>query len=134
MIRSRTLVTSLLFGAILSSLGTAQDLSKYLDFQFGMRLESLAKQIHMNASAAKTTHQRPAVIQTLQWDQSYSAPAAEDRSLRSIRFDFYNGELFKMVVTYDPVRIEVLTTKYMVDVITLFYRSTTNTETMIDIS
>ena len=61
MIRSRTLVTSLLFGALFSSLGTAQDLSKYRDFQFGMRLESVARQIHMDASAAKTTHKRPAV-------------------------------------------------------------------------
>src|SRR5881628_2453999 len=130
MIRSRTLVTSLLFGALFSSLGTAQDLSKYRDFQFGMRLESVATQIHMNASAAKTTHQRPAVIQTLQWDQlSYSAPAAEDRSLTSIRFDFYNGELFKMVVTYDPVRIED-----MVDAISAIYGPATKPERTIAIS
>ena len=136
MIRSRTLVTSLLFGALFSSLGTAQDLSKYRDFQFGMRLESVAKQIHMNASAAKTTHQRPAVIQTLQWDQlsSYSDPAAEDRSLRSIRFDFYNGELFKMVVTYDPVRIEGLTTEDMVDAISAIYGPATKPERTIAIS
>jgi len=135
MIRSRTLVTSLLFGALFSSLGTAQDLSKYRDFQFGMRLESVATQIHMNASAAKTTHQRPAVIQTLQWDQlSYSAPAAEDRSLTSIRFDFYNGELFKMVVTYDPVRIEGLTTEDMVDAISAIYGPATKPERTIAIS
>src|SRR2546422_3601519 len=107
MIRSRTLVTSLLFGALFSSLGTAQDLSKYRDFQFGMSLESVAKQINMNASAAKTTHRRPAVIQTLQWDQlSYSDPAGKDRSFRSIRFDFYNAQLSKMIVKYDPVQTE----------------------------
>ena len=134
MIRSRTLVTALLFGAFFSSLGTAQDLSKYRDFQFGMRLESVARQIHMDASAAKTTHQRPAVIQTLQWDQSYSAPAAEDRSLRSIRFDFYNGELFKMVVWYDPVRIEGLTTEDMVDAISAIYGPATNPERTIAVS
>ena len=134
MIRSRTLVTSLLFGALFSSLGTAQDLSKYRDFQFGMRLESVAKQIHMNASAAKTTHQRPAVIQTLQWDQSYSAPAAEDRSLRSIRFDFYNGELFKMVVAYDPVGTEGLTTEDMVEAISAIYGPATNPERTIAVS
>src|SRR5438094_5748024 len=122
MIRSRTLVTSLLFGALFSSLGTAQDLSKYRDFQFGMRLESVARQIHMDASAAKTTHQRPALIQTLQWDQpSYPDPAAKDRSLRSIRFDFYNGELFKIVVTYDPVETEGLTTEDMVEAISAIY-------------
>src|SRR5437773_12261014 len=107
MIRSRTLVTSLLFGALFSSLGTAQDLSKYRDFQFGMRLESVAGQIHMGASAAKTTHKRPAVMQTLQWDQlSYSDPAAKDRWLRSMRFDCYHGELCKMLVAHDPAGTE----------------------------
>ena len=122
MIRSRTLVMSLLFGVLVSSTATAQDLSKYRDFQFGMSLESLAKQIHKEASAAKTTHQRPALIQTLQWDQpSYPDPAAKDRSLRSIRFDFYNGELFKIVVTYDPVETEGLTTEDMVEAISAIY-------------
>src|SRR5256712_6490742 len=135
MIRSRTLVTSLLFGALFSSLGTAQDLSKYRDFQFGMRLESVARQIHMDASAAKTTHKRPAVIQTLQWDQlSYSDPAAKDRSLRSIRFDFYNGELFKMVVAYDPAGTEGLTTEDMVEAISAIYGPATNPERTIAVS
>ena len=135
MIRSRTLVASLLFGAVFSSLGTAQDLSNYRDFQFGMHLESVAEQIHMNASAAKTTHQRPALIQTLQWDQlSYSNPASADRSLRSIRFDFYNGELFKMVVTYDPLRTEGLTTEDMVDAISAIYGPATTQERTIAIS
>jgi len=122
MISSRTVVTSLLFSTLFSSLGTAQDLSKYRDFQFGMRLESIAKQLHMEASAAKTTHERPAVIQTLQWDQlRFSNPATDDRSLRSIRFDFYNGELFKMVVMYDPVGTEGLTTGDMVEAISAVY-------------
>ena len=135
MIRSRTLVTALLFGAFFSSLGTAQDLSKYRDFQFGMRLESVARQIHMDASAAKTTHKRSAVIQTLQWDQlSYSAPAAKDRSLRSIRFDFYNGELFKMVVAYDPAGTEGLTTEDMVEAISAIYGPATNPERTIAVS
>src|SRR6058998_3099010 len=136
MIRSRTLVTSLLFGALFSSLGTAQDLSKYRDFQFGMRLESVAKQIHMNASAAKTTHQRPALIQTLQWDQlsSYSDPAAEDRSLRSIRFNFYNGELFKMVVTYDTARTDGLTADDMIEAISAIYGQAAKPERTISVS
>src|SRR5437879_3326748 len=122
MISSRTLATSVLCAALFSSLGAAQDLAKYRDFQFGMSLESVAKQIHMEAAAAKTTHQRPSVIQTLQWDQlSYSDPAANDRSLRSIRFDFYNGELSKMIVIYDPVRTEGLTTEDMVEAVSAIY-------------
>src|SRR5947209_7570384 len=135
MIRSRTLVTALLFGAFFSSLGTAQDLSKYRDFQFGMRLESVARQIRMDASAAKTTHQRPALIQTLNWDRlSYSDPAAKDRSLRSIRFDFYNGELFKMVVAYDPVETAGLTTEDMVEALAAIYGPAANPETTISVS
>ena len=135
MISSRTFATSLLCAALFSSLGTAQDLSRYRDFQFGMSLESVAKQIHMNASAAKITHHRPAMIQTLQWDQlSYSDLSAKDRSLRSIRFDFYNGGLFKMVVAYDPVGTEGLTTEDMVEAISAIYGPATNPERTIAVS
>ena len=57
MISSRTLATSVLCALLFSSFGNAQDLAKYRDFQFGMSLESVAKQIHVNASDAKTTYQ-----------------------------------------------------------------------------
>jgi hypothetical protein len=84
MISCRMLATSVLCAALFSSLGAAQDLAKYRDFQFGMSLESVAKQIHMDASAAKTTHQRPAVIQRLQWDQlGYSDRVLSKNSIRT---------------------------------------------------
>ena len=135
MIRFRTLATSFICAALFSSPGTAQDLAKYRDFQFGMSLESVAKQIKMNASAAKITHQRPSVIQTLQWDQlSYSDPASTDRSLRSIRFDFYNDELSKMVVTYDSAGTEGLTTDDMIEAISAIYGPATNPERTIAVS
>jgi hypothetical protein len=134
MINSRRFATSLLCAALFSSLGTAQDLSKYRDFQFGMSLESVAKQINTKASVAKITHQRPAVIQTLQWDQGYSDLPAKDRSLRSIRFDFYNGELSKMVVTYDPKGTEGLTTDDMIEAISAIYGAATKPERTIAVS
>jgi len=135
MVSFRTFSTSLLCAALFSSLGTAQDLSKYRDFQFGMSLESVAKQTHMKASAAKITHQRPAMIQTLQWDQlSYSGLQAKDRSLRSIRFDFYNGELSKMVVTYDPSGTEGLTTEDMIEAISTIYGPASKPERTIAVS
>src|ERR1700746_3390625 len=135
MISSRMLVTSVLCAALFASLGGAQDLAKYRDFRFGMSLESVAKQIHMNASAAKITHQRPAVIQTLQWDQwSFSDLPAKDRSLRSIRFDFYNDELSKMVVTYDPRGTEGLTTDDMIEAISAIYGAATKPERTIAVS
>ena len=53
MISLRTIATSVSFAAFFASLGGAQDLAKYHDFQFGMSLESVAKQIHMNASSLR---------------------------------------------------------------------------------
>jgi hypothetical protein len=118
-----------------AQLGAAQDLGKYRDFQFGMSLESVAKQIHVNASEAKTNYQRPALIQTLQWEQlGYSNLAAKADSLRNVRFDFYNGELSKMVVTYDPVGTEGLTTDDMIDAISAMYGPATTPERTIAVS
>ena len=135
MISFRTLATSVLCAALFASMGGAQDLAKYRDFQFGMSLESVAKQIHLNASAAKTTHQRPAVIQTLLWDQlSYSDLAVKDRSLRSIRFDFYNDELSKIAVTYDPAGTEGLTADDMIEAISAIYGPATKPERTIAVS
>jgi hypothetical protein len=135
MISCRMLATSVFCAALFSSLGAAQDLAKYRDFQFGMSLESVAKQIHMDASAAKTTHQRPAVIQTLQWDQlGYFDRAPKDGSVRNVRFDFYNGELSKMVVTYDPAGTEGLTTDDVIEAISAIYGPATKPESTIAVS
>jgi hypothetical protein len=118
----RTFLTSALFVAVFSSLGSAQGLGKYRDFQFGMNVESVAKQIEMKASEAKTSHDRPALIQTLQWNQSgYSDAPAKTASVRSIRFDFCNGELFKMVVTYDPAGTDGLTTDDIIEAISAVF-------------
>src|SRR5260370_11663061 len=92
-------------------------------------------EIHMTALGEKEPNQGPWAIQTPQWDQlGYSVPAAKDRSLRSIRFDFYNGELFKMVVAYDPVGTEGLTTEDMVQAISSIYGPATKPERTVGVS
>ena len=122
MVSFRTFLTFVLCFAFFSSLCIAQDLSKYRDFQFGMNLDSVAKQIQMKASEAKTRHDRPAVIQTLDWDRiGRSEPIAKIASVRSIRFDFYNGELSKMVVTYNPVETNGLTAEDIIEAISTMY-------------
>jgi hypothetical protein len=129
MISSRVFLASVLCVAFFSSLITAQDLGKYRDFQFGMNIESVATQIHMKASEAKTSHERPALIQTLQWDQAgYSDSTAKPSSLRSIRFEFYNGELSKMVVTYNPLGTEGLTADDVIEAISEQYGTATKPE------
>src|SRR2546425_1453828 len=99
----RMLVMSVLCAAFFCPLVIAEDLARYRDFQFGMSLESVVKQLHLKSAEARTIHQRPAVIQTLQWDQfRYSELPVKADSLRNVRFDFYGGGPFKIGVTYDP--------------------------------
>jgi hypothetical protein len=42
-----------------------QDLSKYQNFSFGMRLVDLSEQVDQKAAEANLIHQRPALIQEL---------------------------------------------------------------------
>ena len=66
----------------------------------------------------KLIHERPAVIQELEWPiwlGDGSAPQTDP--VRTILFSFYNGELFRIVVSYDREETEGLTTGDMVDAI-----------------
>lgn len=135
MVNSRTFVISALCFACFSSAGIAQDLSKYRDFQFGMNLDSVAKQVHMKATQAKTIHQRPAVIQTLEWNQiGYSEAGAKTDSVRSIRFDFYNDALSRMVVTYNPAETQGLTEADVIEAISTMYGVATRPGNSISVS
>jgi hypothetical protein len=135
MINSRMLLAPSLCALLFSSAGMAQDLARYRDFQFGMSPEAVATQMKINPSAIRTTYQRPAVIQTFQWDKaSYADSGTKDKSVRSIRFDFYNGELSKMLVTYDPVGTDGLTTDDMIEAISAVYGPAAKPDRVIAVS
>ena len=135
MISFRTIATSVLCVAIFSSLGTAQDLSKYRDFEFGMSIESVAKIAAINPSGAKTVHQRPELIQKLDWEEhGYFDASPKVNSVRNIRFDFYNGELFKIVVTYDSTQTNGLTTADLVESLSAVYGQADTPEATIIVS
>src|SRR5690242_2281327 len=121
---------------LFSSVSMAQqDLAKYRDVQFGMSPEAVATQMKINPSAIRTTYQRPAVVQTFQWDNlAYSDAATKDKSVRSIRFDFYNGELYKMVVTYDPVATDGMTTDDVIEAISALYGPAAKPDRIIGVS
>jgi len=58
---------SLRTDALSAPLINTPDLSRYREFQFGMNLLAVAKQAEMQPSEARVIHQRPAVIQELEW-------------------------------------------------------------------
>ena len=111
-------VTVLVFLIVLSASSIhAQELSSYRDFQFGMNLSAVAKQAGMNLAEAKMLHQRPAMIQELWWQRSFGESSPETDPVKEVVFSFYNGDLFRMVVTYDRYRTEALTNDGMIEAI-----------------
>ena len=78
------------------------DLSRYRGFQFGETLPAVAKQAGLDVSQAKVIHERPALLQELEWPiwlaSSFDSP---QDPVRTILFSFYNGELFRVLVSYD---------------------------------
>jgi hypothetical protein len=105
------------------------DLSRYREFQFGMNLPAVAKMAGLKPSAARLIHQRPAVIQELQWrPQGFLVSSAQADSVKEILFSFYNGELFRIVVNYDRYKTEGLTTEDMVEAISAQYGTATKPE------
>ena len=110
----------------LPALVTSQDLSRYREFQFGMDLPAIAKLAGLEASDAKVIHQRPAVLQELNWRPlpSFSSSTQAD-SIRGVLFSFYNGQLFRMVVNYDRYKTEGLSTEDIVEAISARYGTAT---------
>jgi hypothetical protein len=103
----------------------APDLSRYREFQFGMDLAAVAKLVDMNPSEAKVIHQRPAVIQELEWQPQLSRTSSQADPVKGMFFSFYNGELFRIVVNYDRYKTEGLTTEDVTKAISAQYGTAT---------
>jgi hypothetical protein len=124
-----------LIGALLIALPAySQDLSRYRGFQLGMKLPMVAKQIRVNPSEAKAIHQRPAMILELEWQTSFSDSTQRADSVGNILFRFYNGELYRLVVTYDRERTEGMTAEDLVEAISAKYGNASRSTAEITLS
>jgi hypothetical protein len=112
----------ILAGVLGTSTLCAGDLSNYRGFQFGANLSMVAKQARTTSSEARLVHQRPAVIQELDWRPRslIQADPVQDGTLY-----FYDGELFRIVVTYDRYKVEGMTAEDMVEAISATYGTAT---------
>src|SRR5580658_5396721 len=113
-----TLAVILAFVPIMSG----QDLSKYRTFSLGTSLAALSKQVGQDVRQADVIHQSPALIQELtDWSLGASRSSAGVDTVSQIVFSFYNGKLYRMVVTYDDHATEGLTEDDMVNAISARY-------------
>jgi hypothetical protein len=124
MINTRTL-TIVALGLVVSTQALqGQDRSRYRDFQLGADLPSVSALAKVAASDAKTVHQRPAVIQALEWRPPYftsGSTTPQNDPVRQIVFSFYNDQLSKMVVDYQHSRTAGMTDADMIEAIATAY-------------
>src|SRR6266700_1561113 len=121
----KTLRSSILCLVILlfvAPLLRAQDLSKYRHFTLGMNLTNLLERTEQKLTDVKPIHGRPALIQELTWwPPNVPGTSVRADSVEQILFSFYNGELYKISVTYDRPSTEGLTEADMVKSISAKY-------------
>jgi hypothetical protein len=99
-----------------------QDLSSYRKFSLGTSLAEITKQVDPYSHWTTVIHQRPAVIQEMTFWSLHSSPSRVGVEPGSqILFSFYNGELYRIAVTYDRDATEGLTDEDMVQAVSARY-------------
>ena len=103
---------------------SAQDRSRYRDFQLGASLAAVTGQIGANPPDAKTVHQRPALLQDLKWRPSFSTSsvaATRTDPVEEILFSFVDNQLYRLVVDYERHRVDGMTRSDMIEAISATY-------------
>jgi hypothetical protein len=110
----------------------AQDLSTYRNFSFGMTVADVSKQIDQNPATAAVLHQQPALIQELTFwpPQPYSSLRPAE-PLEQILFSFYDGSLYRMLMTYDTSATKGLTDEDMIRVVSAKYGTATRPDAVV---
>jgi hypothetical protein len=111
----------------------AQDLSKYRHFTIGMSLTRVLERTNQKTADVKVVHGRPALMQELTWwPPTLPGVSYQSDTVEQILFSFYNGELYKISVIYNPTSTEGLTTEDMVKSISAKYGQATYLALAID--
>jgi len=124
MTNARTLAICAFGIALLGHRLEGQDLSRYRTFELGSDLTSVASLTGAASAEAKMIHQRPALLQDLQWRPSRWVPGLTTMStdpVDQILFSFYNNQLFRVVVDYSHERTEGMTDADIIEAISESY-------------
>jgi hypothetical protein len=121
---TRTFVTGALAIVLSTHTLQGQHEGQYRDFVLGSTVSSIESQVKLAASDVKVLHERPALLQELQWRTPYfSAGSSEPQHdpVQQIVFSFYNDQLFRMVIEYDRQRTEGMTDADMTEAFSAIY-------------
>jgi hypothetical protein len=134
--KMKTMRTSMLcLGALLlaAPMLCAQDFSKYRGFSLGTSLVTVLKHTDKKLADVNVTHGGLSLFQEVTWwPPNIPGTSFRADSVEQILFSFYNGELYKITVTYDQTSTEGLTSQDMVKSIAETYGPATSVAPAMD--
>jgi hypothetical protein len=97
--------------------------TRYRNFEGGMNIGAVSALTGVAATEVKMIHQRPAVLQDLQWrlSQWTAGSSASTDPVDQIIFSFIDDRLFRVVVDYEHNRTEGMTNADMIEAISTVY-------------
>jgi hypothetical protein len=118
---SRILFASMVSVVLAAPVVSAQELSRYRSFQLGASLAAVAQQARIDVQP-RVVQQRPALIEELMWQPLARRSALTDGdAVKKILFTFYNGALFRMVISYEADRTAGMTADDMIASVSAMY-------------
>jgi hypothetical protein len=130
MIAARRLAITSLGFVLCTQVLAGQSRPHYREFQLGGDLASVSALAGVAVAETKIIHQRPALMQDLQWRPPYAATSPTAPSpdpVQQIVLSFYNDQLFRLVIDYDRSRTEGMTDADMIEAISSEYGSVSKT-------
>jgi len=101
---------------------SAQDLSRYRGYALNSTLDTVIAATGARATDTKVLHERPSLIQELEWRTPYSSSTtALADPVRLIIFSFCDNALYQVLVSYDSSRTDGLTNGDIIDSLTTTY-------------
>lgn len=124
MMNARTLAICAFGIALMGHRLEGQDLSRYRTFELRNDLASVSTLTGVATSEARMIHERPAVLQDLEWRPSRWIPGSTAFStdpVEHIFFSFYNNQLFRIVVDYGRERTAGMTDADLTEALSAAY-------------
>jgi len=124
MVNARALAIWTLALAVVPHGIQGQTRASYRNFALGSNVATIAEQAAVAVSEVKTIHERPAVLQDLEWRPARwigGSTAVSTDPVEQVLFRFYNNQLFRIVVDYNNDRTEGMTDADMIEAISGVY-------------
>jgi hypothetical protein len=105
-----------------TQLVSAQDALRYRAYALDSSVDTVLAATGSRAADIRVRHERPAVIQELEWRAPYAHSGAEPADpVRTIVFSFCDNALYQVLVNYDLSRTDGLSNGDIIDSLTAVY-------------